>query len=319
MKKILLFIVGIALTVSVSAQNGKKTRKTASNSKEAVTERQISSRFNSGLRSYYTAQYEEAMQAFSGILSDAPKHAPSYLMLGRVYAEKQQYSEAENAFKQAIKLDKNNIWYQVELAEFYMSTGNYKDPLPYWEKICQKFPDNTVYLERLYMCYSICQMNEKAIETRMRLEKLTGEPEPKPAAEVSTEIPDYEKNKELGMRLLEEKDYSQAVLSLEIALIQNDTEYEVWEAFAKAVEHSKQWQKLTAFEEDLTTLFPQSSAMLAALANAFLHTDQPVKAIEYYQQARAFAFDAESTKQIRKGLFDAYTATGDTENAERYR
>ena len=319
MRKLLIFIVCVALTANLSAQSGKRVRKTASNSKEAVTERQISSRFNQGLRSFYTAQYEEALQQFSGILSDAPKHAPSYIMLGRIYTERKQYSEAENAFKQAIKLDKNNIWYQVELAEFYMGTGNYKDPLPYWEKICQKIPNNTVYLERLYMCYSICQMNEKATETRMRLEKLTGEPEAQPTTEVTTEMPDYEKNKEMGMKLLEEKDYSQAVLSLEIALIQNDTEYEVWEAFAKAVEQSKQWEKLTAFEEDLTTLFPQSSALLTALAQAFLKTGKPEKAVEYFKQARAFAFDAELMQQIRKGLFEAYTAMGDTESAERYR
>ena len=317
MKRVLFFIIGIALTFSVNAQTGKKTRKTASNSKEAVTERQISSRFNQGLRSFYTAQYEEALQQFSGILFDAPKHAPSYFMIGRIYAERKQYSEAENAFKQAIKLDKNNIWFQVELAKYFMSTGNYKDPIPYWEKICQKFPENVIYLEHLYQCYSICQMNDKAIAVHERLEALTDKPEP--VQEVPVETPDYEKNKELGMKLLEEKDYSQAVLSLEIALIQNDTEYEVWEAFAEATDKSKQWQKLTAFEEDLTTLFPQSSAILAALAHAFLKTGQPDKAVEYYQQARAFAFDAELIQQIRKGLFNAYTALGDTDNANRYR
>ena len=317
MKKVLFFIVCIALTFGLSAQTGKKTRKTASNSKEAVTERQISNRFNQGLRSFYTAQYEEALQQFSGILADAPKHAPSYFMMGRIYTERKQYSEAENAFKQAIKLDKNNIWFQVELAEFYMSTGNYKDPLPYWEKICQKFPDNVIYLEHLYQCYSICQMNDKAIAVHERLETLTDKPEP--VQEVPVETPDYEKNKELGMKLLGEKDYSQAVLSLEIALIQNDTEYEVWEAFAEATDKAQQWQKLTAFEEDLTTLFPQSSALLYSLAQAFLHDNRPDKALEYFQQARAFAFDAELIKQIRKGLFDAYTALGDTDNAERYR
>lgn len=319
MRRLLIFIVCVALTAGLSAQSGKKVRKTASNSKEAVTERQISNRFNQGLRSYYTAQYEEALQQFSGILSDAPKHAPSYLMLGRVYAEKQQYSEAENAFKQAIKLDKNNIWFQAELAKYYMNIADYKNALPYWEKICQKMPNNPVYLERLYMCYSICQMNDKAMETHKRLEALTGETDTKTAKEDIPEMPDYESNKELGMKLLNEKDYFQAVLSFEIALSQNDTEYEVWEAFAKAVEQSQQWKYLTDREEDLTTLFPQSSAMLTALANAFLHTDQPAKAIEYYQQARAFAFDAELIQQIRKGLFDAYTASGDTENAERYR
>jgi tetratricopeptide (TPR) repeat protein len=98
MKKSLILIICLAVVVGLSAQNQKKTRKTASNSKEAVTERQISNRFNQGLRSYYTAQYEEALQEFSGILADAPKHAPAYLMLGRIYEEQKLYSEAENSF-----------------------------------------------------------------------------------------------------------------------------------------------------------------------------------------------------------------------------
>ncbi|MBO7628939.1 MAG: tetratricopeptide repeat protein [Bacteroidales bacterium] len=317
MRKFLFFIVCVALTVSLSAQSGKKMRRTASNSKEAVTERQISNRFNQGLRSFYTAQYEEAMQQFSGILSDAPKHAPSYIMLGRIYEEKKQYSEAENAFKQAIKLDKNNIWYQVELAKYYMHIADYKDALPYLEKICQKMPDSEVYLERLYMCYSICQMNEKAIEVHERLAKLTGETET--VQESTPEIPDHENNKESGLKLLAEKNYTQAVLALEVALLQDDTDYDLWVAFAEATDKAQQWQKFTPYEVELTTLFPQSSALLTALAQAFLKTGNPEKAVEYFQQARAFAFDAELMQQIRKGLFNAYTAMGDTESAERYR
>lgn len=318
MRKNLLFIVCVALAVGVSAQSGKKVRKTASNSKEAVTERQISSRFNQGLRNYYTAQYEEALQQFSGILTDAPKHAPSQLMLGRVYAERKQYSEAEAAFKQAVKLEKNNIWFQVELADFYVRTGDFKNALPYWEKICQVMPGNTPCLERLYTCYSACQMPDKAAKTRELLVKLTGEPVESPK-EPAAEMAGYDKDKQSGLKLLEEKEYSQAALALEAALLQNDTEYEVWSAFAEATDKAQQWQRLVSHEEDLTTLFPQSAALLAALAHAFLKSGQADKAVEYYQQARAFAFDAELTRQIRKGLFEAYTALGETEKAERYR
>lgn len=317
MKKLLLFIVCAALMSGLNAQSGKKVRKTASNSKEAVTQRQISSRFNQGLRSFYTAQYEEAMQQFSGILSDAPKHAPSYIMLGRIHTERKQYSEAENAFKQAVKLDKNNIWYQVELAKYYISIADYKDALPYWEKICQKFPDNEVYLERLYMCYSICQMDEKAIEVHERLAKLTGETET--VQESTPGTPDNGNHKESGMKLLAEKNYAQAVLALETALLQDDTDHDLWVAFAEAADKAQQWQKFTPYEEELTTLFPQSSVLLTALAQAFLKSGKPEKAVEYFQQARAFAFDAELMQEIRKGLFSAYTAMGDTESAERYR
>ena len=115
------------------------------------------------------------------------------------------------------------------------------------------------------------------------------------------------------------KGHRPALRALEQALREDDTDYELWEAFAAAVSKSGQWAKLTEKEDDLTTLFPQSSALLTALANAFLHTFQPDKAVEYYKQAKSFAFDSSLIQEIKKGLHDAYTAMGDTDNADRYR
>ena len=43
------------------------------------------------------------------------------------------------------------------------------------------------------------------------------------------------------------------------------------------------------------------------------------KAVEYYKQAKAFAFEPALIQEIKRGLFEAYTAMGDTESAGRYR
>lgn len=318
MKKSLILIICLAVVVGLSAQNQKKTRKTASNSKEAVTERQISNRFNQGLRSYYTAQYEEALQEFSGILADAPKHAPSYFMMGRIYTIRQQYTDAENALAQAVKLDKNNVWYQVELAKTYMTTENFKNATPFWEKICREMPNIDDYQFALAECYDKTGKADKAAAIRNQLKQNTSQ-------ETNTQPQPTEPNtgasnpKSEGLANLKSGNYTQAVTLLEQALREDDTDYDLWAAFTEATDKAQQWQKLTAYEEDLTTLFPQSSALLYALAQAFLHDNRPDKALEYFQQARAFAFDTELIQQIRKGLFDAYTALGDTDNAERYR
>ena len=320
MKKSLLLLIISALCLSCFAQPAKKTRNTASNSKEAVTERAITKQFNQGLRHYYTAQYEDALRTFSGILSDAPKHAPSYFMLSRVYAERQQFTEAENALKQAVKLDKNNIWYQVELARAYMKNENYKAATPMWEDICREIPDNPDYLAFLATCYTKTNAIDKAAEIQSRLALLTkpdsSEGGPDTPSEVSSGDNGY---KAQGMEALRAQQYEQAVSFFEQALREDDTDYDLWVLFSEAVAKSGQWRKLTALEEDLSTLFPQSSALLSALADAFLRTGQPDKAVEYYKQTQAFAFDADQIQLIRKGLHDAYTQLGDTENASRYR
>ena len=317
MRKLVLFWVLLGVSVALCAQPAKKTRNAASNSKEAVTERKISSRFNMGLRAYYTAQYDEAVQIFSGILSDAPKHAPSYYMLSRVYTGQQRYVEAESACQQAVKLDKNNIWYQVALAEAYLTNENFKAALPIWEKVCHEFPDNLGYLFALARCYEKTGNAAKSEEILEQLAHLKGEKydsaEPVEPADPSSG------SKVKGIALLRAKDYAEAVVTLEQALREDDTDYDVWAAYAEAVSKSGQWRKLIDKEEDMTILFPQSAALLAALADAFLHEGQGEKAVEYYKQALAFSYDAELTKVIRKGLVDAYTRLGDTDSAARYR
>lgn len=319
MKKLTVWIALLLVCASAYAQPAKKVRHTASNTKEAVTERQISSRFNEGLRAYYTAQYAEAEQTFSGILTVAPKHAPSYYMLARVYAGKQQYVEAENAIKQAVKLDKNNIWYQVALAESYVRTERFKEALPLWEKICREKPDNLEYLTALAVCYEKNGAADKASEIRARIEKMSppdvdGKPSDIPVA--ASGNGEY---KTQGINALKSGQYDMAVAQLTQALKEDDTDYDLWSAFAEAVAKSGKWTELTAREDDLTTLFPQSAALLSSLAGAFLKSGQPEKAVEYYKQAKAFAFEPALIQGIKKGLFEAYTAMGDTENAERYR
>ncbi|MBQ3734072.1 MAG: tetratricopeptide repeat protein [Bacteroidales bacterium] len=318
MKKLTVWIAFVLVCASVYAQPAKKMRHTASNTKEAVTERQITSRFNAGLRAYYTAQYEEAEQAFSGILTVAPKHAPSYYMLARVYAGKQQYMESQNAIKQAVKLDKNNIWYQVALAESYVRTESFKEAIPLWEKICREMPDNLDYLTALTVCYEKNGTADKAAEIRARIGKLSppdaaGKPSETP---VATGDGGY---KAQGFNALKSGQYDVAVAQLSQALKEDDTDYDLWSAFAEAVAQSGKWSELTAREEDLTTLFPQSAALLTSLAGAFLKSGNPEKAVEYYKQAKAFAFEPALIQEIKKGLFEAYTAMGDTESAERYR
>lgn len=321
MKKILLIVMVLFCALLLPAQNTKKTRNTASNTQEAVTERKISSRFNQGLRHYYTAQYEEAMQSFYGILSDAPKHAPSYYMIAKIHTDRQHYSEAENALKQAVKLDKNNIWYQVALAENYIQTQNYKSATPLWEKICVVMPDNAGYLRHLHDCYAQIGKPDKAAEIQSRIDKLPVFQDntlPKTNPMAPQQAGSAESHANMANDLLKTQQYRQAVDEFMESLKLDDTNVEVWQGFITAVEKSQRWNELIRFEEDLTTLFPQSPDMLTALAQAFLHTSQPEKAVEYLKQALAFSFDPAQKAEIRQGLRDAYTQLGDTENAARY-
>jgi len=311
MRKILLIIWALACLLPLQAQTSKKTRHTAQNTKEAEAERKISGRFNKGLRNYYTAQYEEAMQVFSSIIVDAPKHAPSYFMIAKVHTLQEHFSEAENALKQAVKYDKDNIWYQEALAESYIKTQNYKEALPLWEKICAAMPDNEIYLHHLYECYSQLNKPDKVAEIQRRLEELAAAKGLDNHEENQTQPMNQpgaaESHAGKGQEYLKTENYALAVDEFAEALRLDDSNVEVWQGFVTAVQKSQKWSALVPFEEALTTMFPQSPDMLAALADAFLHTSQPEKAVEYYQQALLFSFDPAQQEQLRQSLHTAQT------------
>ena len=278
-RKLLLIGIALGLCLSSFAQPATKTRHTASNTKEAVTARQITSRFNAGLRAYYTAQYDEAEQTFSGILTVAPKHAPSYYMLSRVYVLQQRYTEAESAIRQAVKLDKSNVWYQVALAQACMTNENFKEALPIWERVCREFPDNPEFLSDFARCCEKTGNAVKAEELRNRIAMLSPEAgsDKHSAGETNPEVA-VSGGKAQGIALLQKGDYAGALPVLEQALKEDDTDYDLWSAFALAACKSGKWARLTEKEDDLTTLFPQSASLLAALANAFFQGGENDKA-----------------------------------------
>ena len=298
----------LACMFSLQAQSSKKTRHTAQNTKEAEAERKISGRFNKGLRNYYTAQYEEAAQVFSGIIADNPKHAPSYFMMAKIHVQQDHFSEAENALKQAVKLDKDNIWYQVALAENDIKTQNFKEALPLWEKICATMPDNEIYLHHLYECYTQTGKPDKAVEVLKQIEEIAVYQKYNELPDVQSitqQEGDAETHAGKGQEYLKNNNYALAVDEFVASLRLDDSNVTVWEGFVTAVQKSQKWSSLVPFEESLTTMFPQSPDMLSALADAFLHTSQPEKAVEYYQQALLFSFDPAQKEQIQKSLQSA--------------
>lgn len=444
MKKILLFIFISLFSFATIAQNEKKTRNTAKNTTESISERKISSRFNGGLRSFYTAQYEEAERIFSSIISDNPKHAPSYYMRAKIFTSQKQYSEAEEALKQAVKIDKNNIWYQVALAENYLSTENYKKALPLWDNICKKITNNELFLFNLYECYQKLGDYSKMTETLNKIENLLGsneeitqkkitiwlkqnkldaaiheyellinnnpynpknylkagllneefgkydqalyfyekayqlfpeDPEvnmmlanfwilrkndaksetyvekllPNPNVELQKKLPFIRKQIEqmntnnsskietwtkqlatahpnnieveelLGIVNYKTENYSEATENFAKFLKFDDSNIDNWNMFLQSAEKSNKTATILQFEEEITTIFPQSPNVLISIANAFAKKNNIDKAIEYYKQALTFSYEQSQQSLIKKYLFDAYTNKGDTENANRYK
>ena len=177
MKKTILFLLIAVSCLVVFGQNGKTpktTRNIAKTDVSSVSARKISVQYTEGLNAYYSGNASEALKIFNGIILDNPKHDASYFMLARIYPDQQNVHEAVNALQQAIKIDKNNIWYKVDLADLYMQMEEYATAAKLWEQICKEKDNNEYYLYSLSEAYLNMKKLDKVIDTYNRMEAIIG-------------------------------------------------------------------------------------------------------------------------------------------------
>ena len=173
MRKLLYMILLVALLVpSLQAQTPKQ-RNVAATDKTSVSARKIAVAYTDGLKAYYTGNTNEALKVFNGILLDNPKHDPSHYMLAKIDADKKDYRSAISHLQTASKIDKKNIWYKVDMAQYYQEIEDYATAAKLWEQICKE-KKNEYYLMALAGCYYEMHRYDKMIQAYDRLEEILG-------------------------------------------------------------------------------------------------------------------------------------------------
>ncbi len=174
MRKYLTIVLLILCCVLSFGQAPKKTRNVAKTDDAAVSARKVSVDFTSGLKAYYSGNTNEALKLFNGILLDNAKHDPSYFMLAKIYAGQKNYADALDALQQAVKIDKKNVWYKIDMAKIYAQMGDNASAAKLWEQICKEKTNNEYYLYSLAECYLNMEKPQKVIETYNRMEEVMG-------------------------------------------------------------------------------------------------------------------------------------------------
>ncbi|MBO4488570.1 MAG: tetratricopeptide repeat protein [Bacteroidales bacterium] len=174
MRKSLLYIIlMVALLVPSLQAQTKKQRNIAATDKTSVNARKIAVAYTDGLKAYYTGNTNEALKVFNGILLDNPKHDASHYMLAKIDADKKDYHSAIAHLQSASKIDKKNIWYKVDMAQYYQEMEDYAAAAKLWEQICKE-KKNEYYLMALAGCYYEMHRYDKMIQVYDRLEELLG-------------------------------------------------------------------------------------------------------------------------------------------------
>lgn len=180
----LLLLLALMLCVpSLPAQKNKKQK----SAKTVITDeqRKQSALFADALREFYAGNHEAAENSFRQVLAKDPKNDAVYYMLARIRKEGKNLAGAAYYLNEALKIDKSNVWYKVELAEVYDLMEDYKSAIKIWEEICKLKPENEYYLFTLSEDYIHQEEYTKVIEVYNKLEVLEGYNDELTSAKVS--------------------------------------------------------------------------------------------------------------------------------------
>ena len=103
--------------------------------------------FSKGLEEKYNENFPNAIWNFEQALKYFNDDDASMYELADLYQTVDRNIEAFYMIKQAAKLQPNNKWYQIRLAQFYLKNYDYKSFTDIYEKLLQDEPENLNYFE----------------------------------------------------------------------------------------------------------------------------------------------------------------------------
>lgn len=182
-KKIVVFILFSELLLSpIFSQNFPKNETKAVVRDET---RKLSASFADGLKEFYTDNFSSAESDFRFVISKNPQNDAAFFMLSKIRSANKDFAGAAYYLQEAMKIDKHNEWYVVEMAKVCDNLGDYKQSSKYWEEVCKLKPSNEFYLFSLADAYLNYEKYYEVIKVYDRLEKLVGK---------NDEITDAKKN-----------------------------------------------------------------------------------------------------------------------------
>lgn len=176
MKKIYLLI--IIVTVLAGCGSNKKMNSTSNN---VAAENQLDVKssdeqklFLDALKAYSLGDIPLAITKLNECVRNNPNNDAAYYQLSKIYIETQKYEPALLFAKTAVKLDKQNKWYNVQLAEALAFNNKLADAALVYEDLISKYPEEEDYYLTASYLYQKGGKNDEALRLFNKLEQKKG-------------------------------------------------------------------------------------------------------------------------------------------------
>ncbi len=137
-------------------------------------EKELKSAFIEGNKQKILENWDEAEEQFRKALKIYPDHAPSMYELARIYKQQGRVEDAVLLVEKAIESDNKNEWYYLQLADLYRQNRQYEKVAEVFQKLSEMFPDKLDYRYDLAGMLSIMGNPKAAIEIYDEIESIIG-------------------------------------------------------------------------------------------------------------------------------------------------
>ncbi|MBR6438429.1 MAG: tetratricopeptide repeat protein [Bacteroidales bacterium] len=133
--------------------------------------------FSKGLEEKYNENYPVAIWNFEQALKFFHDDDASMYELSELYQIEKRNTEAFSMIEQAAKLNPDNKWYQIRLAQFHLQNSDYQSFMDIYDNLLNDEPDNLDYLEAYIEVLLLVGDYDKVIEKLDIVEEQLGKNE----------------------------------------------------------------------------------------------------------------------------------------------
>jgi tetratricopeptide (TPR) repeat protein len=137
-------------------------------------EKELKSAFIEGNKQKILENWDEAEEQFRKALKIYPDHAASKYELARLYKQQGRFDDAVLLVEEAIETDRKNEWYYLLLADLYRQNRQYEEVAGVFQKMIETFPDKLDYRYDLAGMLIILGDSKAAIDVYNEIEAVIG-------------------------------------------------------------------------------------------------------------------------------------------------
>ena len=175
MKKIyLLIIVSFILNACSSNKKINATTNASTENQLDVKSSDEQKLFLDAIKAYTLGDIPLAVSKLNECVRNNPNNDAAYYQLSKIYIETQKYEPALLFAKNAAKLDKQNKWYSVQLAEALAFNNKLPDAAAVYEDLISKYPEEEDYYLTAAYLFQKGGKNDEALRLFNKLEQKKG-------------------------------------------------------------------------------------------------------------------------------------------------